>query len=52
MAEFGKKRYELVDRFKNMFDNCTKQELFVLLYLYTLLDNTFDMNGALMAINL
>ena len=52
LAKFGKKRYELVDRFKNEIEMCKKNEMMVLFYLYNLLDNTFDMNGALMVVTL
>ena len=52
LSMFGRKRYELVDRFGAMFDKCDKKEIMVLLYLYTVVDNVFDMNGALMAVRL
>lgn len=46
VAKFGKKRYRLVEDIYSM-----KADLKIVLLLYTILDNTFDMNGALMAIN-
>ena len=52
LAMFGRKRYELIKKFNNLFEKCDRKEMMILLYLYTILDNTFDMNGALMAMNL
>ncbi len=52
LADFGRKRYESINKFNKIFGACEKQECILLLYLYTILDNTFDMNGALMAVNL
>ncbi len=51
LAKFGQKRYELVDKIKKMLEKSEKDQFWILMYLYTILDNTFDMNGALMAIN-
>ncbi|MBS1267188.1 MAG: hypothetical protein MAG795_01160 [Candidatus Woesearchaeota archaeon] len=51
LAKFGKKRYDLRDKVKDMLEKSKKDQFWILMYLYIIMDNTFDMNGALMAIN-
>ncbi|MFO8016332.1 MAG: PhoU domain-containing protein [Candidatus Woesearchaeota archaeon] len=52
MAEFGKRRYELVDESEKMIGFASKNELMFLFYMKEVIENTFDMNGPLMAAKL
>ncbi len=49
LAKFGKKRYELRDQFMQLLSEGDSR---MNMCLYNIVDNTFDMNGALMAVNL
>jgi phosphate uptake regulator len=46
------KRYKMLNKFDKILEECNTKEFGLLLLLYTVLDNTFDMNGALLAMNL
>ncbi|MFC1732292.1 PhoU domain-containing protein [candidate division KSB1 bacterium] len=52
MAEFGKKRYLLVDKIEKLIEAASKKEMPVIFYLRNIIENTFDMNGPLMAAKL
>ncbi|MBD3313726.1 hypothetical protein GF345_04755 [Candidatus Woesearchaeota archaeon] len=52
MAEFGKKRYELLDKSKNLLQSSSKKDFEMLFYIKSIIEQTFDMNGPLMAARL
>ena len=52
LSKFGGNRNKLKEHFDELFEKCQKKDMRILLYLHTILEDTFDMNGALMAVNL